>query len=161
MQKLKLDNAFYLDEVVVYGLVSQLPSYRMAFFLNQSLDLKLSRAPEDKKFQYKKNDLFYSTFTFEDIRKDLDWFLVANKNPVIYETQSEDPEDQLLQARIVSGLPLVPNLKLMDYFLGYYGEENHALNQNINLQLKELSYVSTLQKIDVSQTKNIEHILIA
>ena len=160
MQKLKLDSTFYLDEVVLYGLVSQLPPYRLSFFLNQNLGLALKRADKDKKHSYKNNHLFYSRFNFEDVARDLDWFLIANKNPVIYETDSEEEEEKLLNARIISGLPLVPGLKLMDFFFGYFGEENVALNQNINLQLKELSYVSTLQRIDLNRTKNIEHVLI-
>lgn len=158
MQKLKIDSTFYMDDVVIFGLVSQLPAYRLSFFINDALSIQLNRAKRDKEFNYKSNSLFYSTFEFEDEKKGLQWFLTANKNPLIYD--QEESEDRVDNARIVSGLPLVSSLKVIDYFFGYYGEENRLINQNINLQLKELPYVSTFHKIDLDKTKHIEHLLI-
>lgn len=160
LQKLKLESTFYHEDVVIFGLVSTLPAYRLAFFLNESLNLKLKRSKSDKPYHYKSNLLFYSNFDFEDEKRSVDWFLTANKNPIIYEEDAKDMSSKILDSRIISGLPLVPELKIIDYFIGYFGEDNPALNKTINIQLKELSYVSTYQKVDLEKTKNIDNLLI-
>lgn len=160
MQKLKIDNDFYTEDLTLFGLVSDLPAYRLAFVLNDNLDLQLKRSEHDKKFNYKNNELFYPSFNFEDPKKDIEWILISNKNPIIKEKNEDSSSDQDTSTRIVSGLPLLPNLKIMDFFLGYYGEENNITNQRVKVQLKELSYVSTFQQINLLKTKNIENLLI-
>lgn len=160
LQKLKLESTFYREDVVIFGLVSTLPASRLAYFLNESLKLKLQRSKLDKPYHYKTNLLYYSNFEFEDEKRSVDWFLTANKNPILYEEDAKDMAGKILDSRIVSGLPLVSSLKIMDFFIGYYGEENTNLNKKINLQLKDLSYVSTYQKIDLEKTRNIDNLLI-
>lgn len=160
LQKLKLESTFYHEDVVIFGLVSTLPGYRLSYFLNESIGLSLKRSIGDKPHHYKKELFYYSQFEFEDEKRSLDWFLIANKNPILYNEDEKERHEKNLDSRIVSGLPLVPNLKIMDFFLGYYGEENQNINENIILQLRDLSYVSTYQKIDLAKTKNIDNLLI-
>ncbi len=160
LQKLKLESTFYHEDVVIFGLVSTLPAYRLSYFLNEGLSLKLKQSKGDKPHHYKNELFYYSQFEFEDEKRSLDWFLTANKNPILYNEDEENRHKENLDSRIVSGIPLVPNLKIMDFFLGYYGEENQSINQNISLLLKDLSYVSTFQKIDLEKTKNIDNLLI-
>ena len=160
LQKLKLESTFYHEDVVIFGLVSTLPAYRLAYFINQGLDLSLQRSKIDKPYHYKNTLLYYSNFEYEDVKKGVNWFLTANKNPVVYEENAESMAGEILESRIVSGLPLVSSLKIIDFFIGYYGEENSSLNKNINHQLKVLSYVSTFQKIDLEKTRNIDNLLI-
>jgi hypothetical protein len=159
-QKLKLDSSFYLEEAVVYGLVSQLPAYRLCFFLNERLNLELSRSKEDKTIRFKQKQFYYSRFEQEDKSRGVDWFLIANKNALIEEKKLFSSQEDTHTSLVISGVPLISNLKVMDYFFGYYGEPISSLNSCINGELKDVSYVSTFQKIDIHSTKNIDNLLI-
>lgn len=159
-QKLKLDSSFYTEEAVVYGLVSQLQAYRLCFFLNESLGLELIRCKSDKNFIHKKKHLRYSQFEFEDQKRGVSWFLVANKNPITEEEALFTDNSNNQKSLIISGFPLISNLKIMDFFFGYFGEPQSSLNSSVNIQLKDLSYVSTFRKIDIDSTRNIDNLLI-
>ncbi len=152
--KLKLDSAFYFDDVQVWGLVCDLPAYRLCYFINNSLALELKRAQKDKTFVHKGTLMHYSLFEFDDEIAGLRWHLLANKNP-----WAGDDEVMPSQAYRISGLPLITSLKLMDYFLLIEGECSDRSIKNWQEVLKKMPQIRALEIIDPEKTKNLHHLL--
>lgn len=153
-QKLVLDDTFYFEEIRVYGLISDVPGYRLCFFLNEALDLRLVRSAEDKKKMYKNTPVAYSRYVFEDPNQNIHWFLTANKNPVTLEDNHFNGHSY-----IISGLPLVNTLKTMDHFLLMEGECSRDLVKGVEASLKEMPQVRAFEKIDITRTRNIHDLL--
>ncbi|HBF19841.1 MAG: hypothetical protein CMI36_01225 [Owenweeksia sp.] len=151
--KLKLDDDFYFEELKIYGLVSDLPSYRLCYFINNSLGLELKRSVLDKKFVHKGNPVNYPCYEQQDEKLGLHWSLIANKNPWAGDAKSEPP-----QTYIISGLPLVPALKVIDFFLMVEGECSPTQEKERIKALKAMPQVRALEEIDLT-TKNIHHLL--
>ncbi|MEQ9261989.1 MAG: IPExxxVDY family protein [Owenweeksia sp.] len=153
-RKLKLDDTFYFDEVKVFGLVSDLPAYRLCYFINNSLLLQLKRCNNDKLLVHKGTPVNYTQFTYHDEVVGLQWSLIANKNP--WAGQEETIPSQ---AYIISGLPLVASLKIIDFFLLVEGEASAKQEKEWVNTLKKMPHVRALETIDLTTTKNIHHLL--
>ncbi|MGB0176446.1 MAG: IPExxxVDY family protein [Owenweeksia sp.] len=152
-QRLKLDDAFYFDEVKVFGLVSDLPAYRLCYFINNSLPLTLKRSEKDKTFVHKGTPVNYARFECENEVLGLHWTFIANKNPWAGDEKS------LNSQYIISGLPLVPSLKVIDYFLLVEGETSAKQEKEWLKAIKAMPQVRALETIDLTTTKNIHHLL--
>lgn len=148
---LRLDDEWEYSEIVLYGIVSELPAYRLCYYLNESLNLRLTRSGNDRVRSYKKMDLHYEEFCCESKGNGLFWKLLANKNPRVYENEVYET---------ISGLPLISEYAIMDYLLYYEEGPNEEAESIINTKLKELSYVRTFSKLDMGKVKNVENLLI-
>src|SRR5690606_20888557 len=132
--RLKLDESLFLEDLTILGLVSELPSFRLCYFINELLSFRLKRSREDKPFYYKNKDLVkYAHFEYYNAHHAISCFLTANKNPQLQPLQKNNTTDDV---RIVSGLPLIPNLKGIDYFLWFEGEVNGNFVRDISKKLK-------------------------
>lgn len=139
--------------IIVFGLVSESPHFRLAYLINQALGLRLQRK-EDKYFYYKKQHLLYPHYDFDDSNQDIRWLLTANKNPLHISSPKVNTGD------IIAGLPLVPSLKQMDYFFWYHedeGRENHM--KELKADLSGIEAIRALQLVDPDTTKNIDNLI--
>lgn len=154
--RLKLDESLFLEDLTILGLVSELPPFRLCFFINEILSFRLTRSKEDKPFYYKNKELVkYAHFEYYNTPQAIQCYLTANKNPQLQSLQKNNVPDE---SGIISGLPLIPNLKIIDYFLWFEGELSGNFLKEVSSKLKKSPYIRTLQEIDTS-VRNIQNLL--
>lgn len=135
----------------VYGIISDLPDYRLTFMINQALALRLRRSEEDRKLYHKVGLLEFSEFTYYEEMRLLNWRLSANNRGVLKNKAGGSGEP--------SAIPLVASLRSINYFLWYDDVKNAELHKHIFEVLKPNPYIRVIQEIVVSDTKNIENLI--
>lgn len=161
VKKLALDEDFFFKEASVFGLISELPDYRLCFMINNALKLKLCRTEFDREMKVKKETFLYSEFEYFDQERQITWFLTTNRKGRIKAAEAPLAKDinPMLDSDM-SSIPLVPDLKMLDYFLWYEGESTASVDAFINESLKTLPYVRTFQKVNIDSSKHIKNLLL-
>ena len=77
MSKIHSIDFEYDHDYDLIGIHSILSDYRMAYFLNEKLNIHLHRFKED--LEYKSKNCSFPLFTFEDKSAFTSWSLIANK----------------------------------------------------------------------------------
>lgn len=149
-----------MREATIFGLVSELPAYRLCFMLNDALRLQLNRTAKDREFASKKGSFFYSEFEFDDSYRQITWLLTSNKKALIKEPLTDENIEANTLLSETSAIPLVTDLKMIDYFLWYDGEPSASVNAFINESLKRISHVRTFQKVNIESSKHIKNLLL-
>jgi len=138
MQKkhiLKLDDEFDYEMI---GICCHQVDYRLAWGINEKLNLQLSKADEDfisvnKKGQHLSN---HSLYEFKDVENLIEYYLIKNKN---------------------EGKFLIPEKQNIDYFLFLF--ENHTVNpEDLILNLKNIPNILAVFSFDpeeISSTENL------
>lgn len=159
-KKIELDEDFYFREASIFGLVSELPDYRLCYMLNNALNLKLKRAATDREFSSKKGTFLYSEFEFEDPEKQVTWLLTTNRKARVKQSSASETLNLDSLSSETSAIPLVTDLKMIDFFLWYDSEPSPSLDAFINESLKKLNYVRTFQKVNIESSKHIKNLLL-
>ncbi len=157
-KKIELDEDFYLRDAVIFGLVSELPDYRLCYMLNEILGLKLLRTRVDRELNTKKGTFLYSEFEFDDNLRQIKWLLTSNRRARIKHPSQNEPPESLFSEN--SAIPLVADLKMIDFFLWYEGDSSASLNAFVNESLKKLSHIRTFQKVNIEGSKHIKNLLL-
>lgn len=153
MVRIRLDDDFYLKDASVYGIVSELPDYRLCYFLNNTLKLQLTRSAQSREYILKGEKYFFSEFSYAHPLQETMWNLTSNSGYAL-ETAAGGSD-----LKTDTKTFLVADLKAFDYFLWYEEPANNEMDSLLNKKLKELSYVRTFQKIDLAKSKNINNLL--
>ena len=153
MVRIRLDDDFYLKDATVYGIVSELPDYRLCFFLNNDLKLQLIRSSQSREYIRKGEKYFFSEFSYAHPLQETMWNLTSNSG---YAMEGASGDGDL---NTDTKTFLVSDLKAFDYFLWYEDPANNEMDSHLNKKLKELSYVRAFQKIDLAKSKNINNLL--
>lgn len=157
-KKIELDEDFYLREATIFGLVSELPDYRLCYMINEAMGLKLKRAKTDRELNTKKGTFLYSEFEYDDTARQITWLLTSNRKARIKPLPQNEVVETLFSEN--SAIPLVSDLKMIDFFLWYDSEPSPTLDAFINESLKKLSHVRTFQKVNIESSKHIKNLLL-
>ena len=122
LHKLLVDD--FEDEA--YSLLAihcNLEDYRMAFLLNQFLNINLKRCPHDLDFQY--TTASYSVYEWEDNKRQAMWNLIGN----IFKRE----EDSLVSSgslfdatsKVIKTYNLIPEYKTVTYVLKLENDDNY------------------------------------
>ncbi len=95
---------------------TSLEDYRLAYFLNQKLPIRLKR--NQMQNPTKEEDPYFSRFHFEDEKNDIHWHLIQNKNEVTIE-KKETAQNLFTNTKLAvsTQVYLLPEFKKVDYFL--------------------------------------------
>ena len=135
----------------VYGIISDLPDYRLAFMINQELGLRLTRCASDKKLYHKAGIVQYSEFSYHEEFRMINWYLTSNTRGIMKSEDSDNAE--------LSSLTLVSSLKSINYFLWFDDDKNPELHKHIFEALKPNPYIRVIQEVSVPGTRNIENLI--
>lgn len=136
--KLQVEHDFDFE---LLGLVAPLKDYKMAWAINSSLDIKLIKSKDYQLEFINQPNLVISQFILE----------------------KEHGFIQLLKNRSFSDsgqtLYLVPELKIMDYFL-LLQDFTHETNLNLCIEkLSDSKFIQNVVKLDVLKIKSKENLL--
>jgi hypothetical protein len=134
----------HLDEFdeVDYDLIaihSTLEDYRLAYFLNQNLPILLSKSKDEIGVTIKEGESMFAKFIYDDIKNDIQWTLIPNKNEIIVRKKSTGQNLFLNNdVEIATKVYLLSELKKVDYFL--------KIENNKELQIEEI--IKNIKSID-------------
>ena len=135
-----------------------LEDYRLAYYINKSLNLKLFRSFADLDFE--NNKASFSLYEYDDPTNFVTYHLIANKSMLVeYKTATKNAlfYNTLLGETIVSYL--VNDHKKVDFFLKISeGLTKHQINTLVE-QLNSIKQVITAFTINPEQLKQKEHLI--
>ncbi len=157
VHKLILDDIF--DEAL-YSLIAihcTIEDYRIAYLLNQKLNINLARKPRDLEFSLKAST--YSIFEWEDCNDLIIWNLVSNisKTETIQESNYKSLFDT--NEKIVKTNYLIPEYKKVNYFLKIDSELSLAQEKNILNKVLEIPQIATAFTVNASQLKSKDNLI--
>ncbi|MDN3641629.1 IPExxxVDY family protein [Lutimonas halocynthiae] len=148
-----IDFEFDHDYALI-GIHSVLTDYRMAYFLNSHLDIRLRRFKDDLDFKYE--NCSFPLYKFEDETAFTSWSLMANKY-VFTENTSEGgtiifPEETKISY-------LIPEKKRVDYFIKIEGlKDDAALNKTL-LNINKINNIMASYAIDPMDLKSRDNLI--
>ena len=157
VHKLILDDVF--DEAL-YTLIAihcSLEDYRLAYLLNKYLGITLYRKPSD--LDFKKGQISYSIYEWEDEKQLITWSLVSNicKTQELQEANYKSLFDN--QEKITKTFQLIPEYKTVNYFLKIDSEFSFNKEKYILDSILNISQIATAYSIDSSQLKSKENLI--
>ncbi len=134
----------YVDEYQLIAIHTTLEDYRLAYFLNQSLSIKLKKCEDDLHVKSKKGESNFSRFEYENDDLCHKWNLIENRiNISNAEIELVDDLFSSNQNLFTTNIFLLPEFKNVDFLL--------KINQDvaINLVPNYISKINTIEKISM------------
>lgn len=154
IHKLQLDDFFCADYELI-AIHSVLEDYRLAYFINQEVQLQLKKCKPSVEMNTKEGKYSFEHFSFEDKKTDRFWHLVSNKSQTNVATENTNGLFENIEATAY----LLPEFKKADYFLKI---ENIDYNFNAEDTIKKISnitQVSLLYTIEPEKLKSKNNII--
>lgn len=155
MAKLKLlIDDFDEPEYSLIAMHTVLEDYRLAFFINKNLKLKLIRS-HNFELKTKTGTFIFRKFVFEDEFNDRKWTLVQNKNEIIAVDKKNETNlffDNKTETEIK--IFLLPEYKNVDYFLKIEHPDNVFETSETIKNISEIYNLSAVYKIDNQNIKS-------
>lgn len=154
-----------IDDFVTadYGLVaihSSLEDYRLAYFINRQLELRLEKSPCDIGVKVREGESSFSRYTFEDPADDSLWNLIQNKNRVI-SAQGNTPASLFNDTglSISTSVYLMPEFKKVDYVLKIENTHPSFAPEAVVDRLLGIKHVTTAYAIDHKKLKSKNNLI--
>ncbi|MEP0987820.1 IPExxxVDY family protein [Ekhidna sp.] len=141
MKKNKLDGGYSID-FELFGLVCNKKEYKLAWHLNQALDISLIKQ-EDIKIEY----------------ADHTSILISN---YLYETDYllfELLQNRLLGSGNQKNQLLMPELKQFDYLLKFRDQTDEVTSENVSAIIKDIPIIEYAMRLNFDVLKSKENLL--
>ncbi len=137
---------------------SDLDEFRLAYFLNEKLNISLIRRNND--IHLAENNAYYPSYEFLDETKYLKWIFFSNKSLVSELPNVDDNSLFSSRSSVKNEISLLSNKKQVDYFLIV---ENIANKSYLEKVLKKISEIRGVITSFVSDNKleNKENLIFA
>ncbi|MXN91372.1 IPExxxVDY family protein [Flavobacterium sp. Sd200] len=156
VHKLMIDDFDSVDYSLI-AIHSSLEDYRLAYFINRELEIRLEKCPNDISFIQKESKAYFSRYLFEDEENDVAWNLIQNKNSIV--SAPENAQSSLFSGgeyRVTTSVFFLPELKRVDYILKVDNEETE---ENVIRALLAVKYIATAYKIDHNKLKSKNNLI--
>lgn len=144
----KLNLNQFPENYYLIAIHSDLDEFRLAFFLNKKLNIRLKRKNND--IYFSEQDANYSSYEFLDDTKYLKWIFFSNKSLVSEKSPDEDLSLFGQGSTALNEINLLSQQKSVDYFLII---ENIANKTYIDKVLKKISEISGVITSFLSENK--------
>lgn len=155
LHKLLVDD-FYDDTYKLIAIHCGLEDYRLAYLLNQNLELNLKRKADDLDFEYLKSS--YSIFEWNNASQYVTWNLISNvckkEEDSLYSTGLFQTNEKVLKT-----FNLVPEYKKVNYFIKISDEIQHVNEKLILNKLQSIPQIVTSYSLNPSELKSKDHLI--
>ncbi len=160
VHKLNIEDFDYDEKYALIAIHTSLEDYRLCYFINQILKINLKKSDKDIFISNKNGETYFSKFHFDDLKKDIYWHLVQNKNKItIKENNVNFNLFQDTTQEISTKVYLLPEFKKIDYLLKI-DNENQKINEvEIATLLNSNERISTVYPIDLNTIKNKNNLI--
>jgi hypothetical protein len=159
VHKIVLDDDFE-EEFSLIAIHCSEEAYKVAYSLNQKLNLRLHRMSSDVEFGIEDEKSSFPIFEFEDEFKYTSYYLVGNKCKVktTQVSNSGNLFDTDISERIIAK-HLLPEFKEADFFLKIESDfDRLPLRKNI-AAINEIKQVISAYEIDTSRIKSTNNLI--
>ena len=137
----KLNLNQFSDNYHVIAIHSDLEEFRLAFFLNQKLDINLKRKRKDiSLIEIKAN---YSVFEYLNEAMYLNWIFFSNKSLMSNKISNEESGLFSQESFFQNEVSLIKNPKGVDYFLIIENVKNKTYVKKVLKKISEITGVIT------------------
>ena len=154
MSKIHCIDFEFDHDYALIGIHSVLTDYRMAYFLNRHLDIRLRRFKDDLDFKFK--NCSFPLYKFDDETAFTSWSLMANKH-VFTENISEGGSIIFPEETKISYL--IPEKKRVDYFIKINGLKDEAELHKTMLGINKINNIMTSYVIDPMDLKSRDNLI--
>jgi hypothetical protein len=156
IHKLQLEDFDQIDYELI-AIHTSLEDYRLAFKINQQLEILLSKNSEEIPIEVSKQNTSFSRFTFEDEEKMMTWDLIQNKQEIELPVTSKSAS--LFQDKMVATqVNLINELKKADYLLKIEHENQIKIKDIIN-KINKIEAISTVYEVDANEIKSKNNLI--
>lgn len=134
--------------------------YRLAFFMNKLLKINLTKSKKKLYVPHKKGSSSFERFSFEDVKKDISWDLLENKNTIDAVENSEE-NDLFFQTVTNFSLPafLIPEFKKVDFFLRIDNESRANASKELAAALNKIPFITTVYEVNTDNLKSKSNLI--
>ena len=159
IHKLMIDDFVTVDYTLI-AIHTSLEDYRLAYFLNRELEIRLQKCPKGISFKQKEHEstAYFSRYIFEDDDNDAAWNLIQNKNSIV-STQTTTISS-LFSGEEHAGFTSVyflPELKTVDYILKV--ENTETEDDDVINGLLAIKNIAIAYKIDHYKLKSKNNLI--
>lgn len=141
----------YDYQFLLIGISSHEKDYRLCWAINKKLDIELAKQDSfEIKGKKQTTPSFFSFFLFENPDAFREYVVVANLS------ESKDASSDSL---FKENEYLIPEQKMMDYFLIVRGELEEDESEDILNKLREINVIQTAVRIDVTSLKSKQNLI--
>lgn len=143
---------FSNNDYTLIAIHTALKDYRLAFLLNQYLQIMFKRSKNDLDFDSKVNKSSYSLYEYTNIKLDSYWFLIAN----VFITKSDFIG---LFNEGESKKYLIPEKKKVDYFIKLEGNFSANFIKKTIEKINQIPQIITSYTIEPNTLKSKEFLI--
>jgi hypothetical protein len=151
---------FEEDNYYIIAIHTSLEDYRLAYFINREIAIRLSKNESDIQSQVKEGETSFARFTFEDEKNDIKWDLVQNKNEI------EGKENTITQDlfsnsdnSFSSSAYLLPEYKKVDFFLKIENAEKDINITEIVSKISAIDSIKMVYNVDKDKIKSKNNLI--
>ncbi len=149
IHKLVIDDFEEDDSFVLIAIHCSIEDYRLAYILNENLNLKLQRKSKDLDF----STANYSIFEWEDVNQLITWNLVSNSCKVEEEISNNSTSLFKNQNQVITTYNLVPEYKEATYLLKISFQTNFLKEKTIVNSILSIPQIVTAYNIQLEKLK--------
>jgi len=142
------------NDYTLIGIHTVLSEYKLAYLLNQHLQVKFRRATYDLDFTKKKNQSSYAVYEYINKELDYDWYLISN---VYKSTKTSISTGLFSESDTV--MNLVPEKKKVDFFLKIEGDFDYEYIVKTIEKINQITQIITSYEIEVESLKSKEFLI--
>lgn len=155
IHKLVIDDFEEDNSFVLIAIHCSIEDYRLAYILNENLNLKLQRKSNDLDF----STASYSIFEWEDVNQLITWNLVSNICKVEEELDSNSSSLFNNQNQVLTTYNLVSEYKAANYFLKINYEANFLKEKAIVNSILSIPQIVTAYSVQPENLKTTTNLI--
>jgi len=156
LHKLLVDD-FYDDTYALFAIHCTIEDYRVAYLLNQNLQINLKRKPQD--LDFKNAAVSYSIYEWEDKNQQMTWNLVSNVCKKEEDSETEKGSLFKAKSRVLRTYNLIPEYQKVNYLLKIDNDGNTINEKTIIHKIQKISQIAAVYSIDVMQLKSKDNLI--
>lgn len=155
MQKYSLEiDDFLSNDYTLIGIHSILEDYKLAYLLNQQLNIQFSRAHYDLDFHNEKNNAIFPLYQYINEKLDHEWYLISN----VFKEKSTPIEKGLFKESDTITY-LISEKKKVDFFIKLEGNFDEKMITQFVEIINNIKQVITSYIIETDSLKSKEFLI--
>ena len=145
---------FSSDDYTLIGIYTILSEYKLAYLLNQYLQVKFNRTNYDLDFVQRNNKSSFAVYEYRNMKLCQKWFLISN---VYKSTRKEVSISLFEQSDSISHL--IPEKKKVDFFLKLEGGFDYESIVKTVEKINQIPQIITSYQIEVNTLKSKDFLI--
>jgi len=156
VHKLILDDFVDDEHYVLIAIHCAIEGYRLAYLLNDKLDLRLNRTDVDLDIYNKSS---FSVFQWDDHRQQTTWSLISNVCRREVEVTASEQSLFSTDQKIIKTFHLISEKKQVNFFLKIETEHNQNKEKKIIDAIHSIPQIATAYTIDACLLKSKDNLI--